>query len=79
MERGGGARDGEEVINENGQSCRGKYFYFHTQMDISKLKPMPGGWPQASGKDGRVCVFITARPITKLCVWGEEDSGGHVL
>jgi hypothetical protein len=26
-----------------------------------------------------VCVFITARPITKLCVWGEEDSGGHVL
>ena len=26
-----------------------------------------------------VCVFITAGPITKLCAWGEEDSGGHVL
>jgi len=25
------------------------------------------------------CVFITAGPITKLCAWGEEDSGGHVL
>ena len=22
-----------------------------------------------------VCVFITAGPITKLCAWGEEDSG----
>jgi len=27
----------------------------------------------------RVCVFITAGPITKLCAWEEEDSGGHVL
>ena len=26
-----------------------------------------------------VCVLITAGPITKLCAWGEEDSGGHVL
>jgi hypothetical protein len=26
-----------------------------------------------------VCVFITAVPNTKLCAWGEEDSGGHVL
>ncbi len=25
-----------------------------------------------------VC-FITAGPITKLCAWGEEESGGHVL
>jgi hypothetical protein len=25
------------------------------------------------------CVgFITAGPITKLCAWGEEESGGHV-
>ena len=31
---------------------------------------------------GGVCVcvcFITAGPITKLCAWGEEESGGHVL
>jgi hypothetical protein len=27
----------------------------------------------------RVCVFITAGPIIKLCAWGEGDSGGHVL
>jgi len=27
----------------------------------------------------RGCVFITAVPNTKLCAWGEEDSGGHVL
>ena len=25
-----------------------------------------------------VC-FITAGPITTLCAWGEEESGGHVL
>ena len=25
-----------------------------------------------------MCVFITAGPITKLCAWGEEESGGHV-
>ncbi len=24
-------------------------------------------------------LFITAVPNTKLCSWGEEDSGGHVL
>ncbi len=27
----------------------------------------------------RVCVFITAAPVTKLFAWGEGDSGGHVL
>jgi hypothetical protein len=26
-----------------------------------------------------VCVFITAVPNTKLCAWGEKDSGGHVI
>ena len=24
-------------------------------------------------------VFMTAGPSTKLCAWGEQDSGGHVL
>jgi hypothetical protein len=24
-------------------------------------------------------LFITAVPNTKLCAWGEEESGGHVL
>jgi hypothetical protein len=28
---------------------------------------------------GPVCVFITVVPNTKMCAWGEEDSGGHVL
>ena len=27
----------------------------------------------------RCVCFITAGPITKLCAWGEEESGGHVL
>ncbi len=31
-----------------------------------------------TGARPRVC-FITAGPITKLCAWGEEESGGHVL
>ena len=31
----------------------------------------------ASGK--MKLLFITAVPNTKLCAWGEEDSGGHVL
>ena len=26
-----------------------------------------------------VFLFITVVPNTKLCAWGEEDSGGHVL
>ncbi len=30
------------------------------------------------GSFGCVC-FITAGPIAKLCAWGEEESGGHVL
>jgi hypothetical protein len=31
------------------------------------------------GGGGGLLLFITAVPITKLCAWGEEDSGGHVL
>ena len=27
----------------------------------------------------KLLLFITAVPNTKLCAWGEEDSGGHVL
>jgi len=27
----------------------------------------------------RVCVFITAGPMIKLCAGGEGDSEGHVL
>ena len=35
---------------------------------------------EACAEDTKVCVcFITAGPITKLCAWGEGDSGGHVL
>jgi hypothetical protein len=26
-----------------------------------------------------LCLLPTAVPNTKLCAWGEEDSGGHVL
>jgi len=28
---------------------------------------------------GPAVMFITAGPHTKLCAWGEEDSGGNVL
>jgi len=27
----------------------------------------------------KLLLFITAVPNTKLCAWGEEDSGGYVL
>jgi hypothetical protein len=27
----------------------------------------------------QVVVFVTVVPNTKLCAWGEEHSGGHVL
>jgi hypothetical protein len=30
-------------------------------------------------RDFEKLLFITAAPNTKLCAWGEEDSGGHVL
>jgi hypothetical protein len=30
-------------------------------------------------EEANVCVFITVVPNTKLCAWGEEDNGGHVL
>jgi hypothetical protein len=49
------------------------------------LGPLLGGPDRAdslyrgSKRGRRVCVFITAVPNTKLCAWGEEDSGGHVL
>jgi hypothetical protein len=34
----------------------------------------------ADNQNISLCVcFITAGPITKLCAWGEEESGGHVL
>ena len=33
----------------------------------------------AVGLRVRCVCFITAGPITELCEWGEEESGGHVL
>jgi hypothetical protein len=39
---------------------------------IPLLRPVPASFQC-------VCVFITAGPITKLFVGGEEESGGHVL
>jgi hypothetical protein len=38
-----------------------------------------GEWRTGAMRDDEPCVFITAVPNTKLCAWGEEDSGGHVL
>jgi hypothetical protein len=40
-----------------------------------KKKEKKGG----QGNTPSVVVFITAVSNTKLCAWGEEDSGGHVL
>ena len=34
---------------------------------------------QSCARGGDCVCFITAGPITKLCEWGEEESGGHVL
>jgi hypothetical protein len=43
------------------------------------LEPTQGG--AGTVRNPPVCclLFITAVPNTKLCAWGEEDSGGHVL
>jgi hypothetical protein len=40
---------------------------------------VPVGGCVATTVDLSVCVFITAVPIIKLFVWGQGDSGGHVL
>ena len=62
---------------------------FITAVPITKLFLCVGGetmedmcYKRLRAKSGRLCqllLFITAVPNTKLCVWGEEDSGGHVL
>ncbi len=49
---------------------------------FSPFSPAPPPPPRlpAPHRPECVCVcFITAGPITKLCAWGEEESGGHVL
>jgi hypothetical protein len=38
-----------------------------------------GAPEEKEDKDKESVCFITAGPITKLCAWGEEESGGHVL
>jgi hypothetical protein len=38
-----------------------------------------GGCYERRRAEAGVCVFINAVPNSKLCTWGEEDSGGHVL
>jgi hypothetical protein len=40
---------------------------------------MPGPLNLAEVAEPSCVCFITAGPITKLCAWGEEESGGHVL
>jgi hypothetical protein len=42
-------------------------------------QPMGGCKRQDREVTKRGVCFITAGPITKLCAWGEEESGGHVL
>ena len=39
---------------------------------------LTAGVEEVAAISNSVC-FITAGPITKLCAWGEEESGGHVL
>jgi hypothetical protein len=36
-------------------------------------------WDHEGEQAGKLLLFITAVPNTKLFAWGEEDSGGHVL
>ena len=37
------------------------------------------GYCVKEGGGGSLLLFITAVPNTKMCAWGEEDSGEHVL
>jgi len=36
-------------------------------------------WDHEGEQSGKLLLFITTVPNTKLCAWGEEDSGGHVI
>jgi hypothetical protein len=68
---GGGGKEARALWQERGMRCYG--------VGIGGERGQLGA-QRASG--GRVCVqllFISAVPNTKLCAWGEEDSGGHVL
>jgi hypothetical protein len=54
--------------------------HFGEGIDIGSLARCSTYYKAVRG--GCVCLescFITAGPITKLCAWGEEESGGHVL
>jgi hypothetical protein len=61
--------------------------------DLSHIANLTPGWSRSDFSGAfeelkicclsKVCMFITTVPDTKLCAWGEEDSGvtsgGHVL
>ncbi len=44
-----------------------------------KHSPRTSSLSAESHRAAQCVCFITAGPITKLCAWGEEESGGHVL
>jgi hypothetical protein len=45
----------------------------HVQVSYDVFPPAQPPFPLP------LLLFITAVPNTKLCAWGEEDSGEHVL
>ena len=51
----------------------------HLRRSIHLPRPCSLCMPGDVGAPAKVCVFISAVPITKLFAWGKGDSGGHVL
>ena len=62
-----------KAVRVGGGDSGGHVLRETTSRGLSVLR-LVSGCPSHTG-----LLFITAVPNTKLCAWGEEDSGGHVL
>ena len=80
---------GSTQAQQTTQQEQATYYYhvMHTKMPAAKNLPAATGphlpvifWGEREGALVLLrFLFITAVPNTKLCAWGGEDIGGHVL
>jgi len=69
-----------KAVEMNGRDTETFHLYIHDVSDCSLSFSLPPYLPRSTRSLKTMCVcFITAGPITKLCAWGEEEIGGHVL
>ncbi len=74
------AEEGREIPDDNKRwDDRTDRMTFEVQKGNTTVRSVWTNSVRSAFRKQAGLLFMTAVPHTKLCSWGEEDSGGHVL